>query len=201
MRSFSLTPDTRSLIAVGWSPAGSKSETILIATPPSDFSGRAGRWGTHISPFLCSGFPDSISADSAATVAVTPEFDSELASSSEMSIPATGLRPAAARSLAVAAPPIDVPRAVLVGAEERSGIFFFGLAGALSASREISLAQSEIDPVSGVPLSSACGASSKPLSFRGDFAMPGIWDRNWEMERVKQAWKTPDMLLLTAGCQ
>ena len=45
------------------------------------------------------------------------------ASSSEMSRPATGLRPAAARSFAVAAPPIEVPRAVLVGAEERSGMF------------------------------------------------------------------------------
>ena len=49
------------------------------------------------------------------------------ASSSEMSRPATGLRPAAARSRAVAAPPIEVPRAVLVGAEERSGIFFLAL--------------------------------------------------------------------------
>ena len=49
-----------------------------------------------------------------------------------MSRPATGLRPAAARSRAVAAPPIEVPRAVLVGADERSGIFLgldLGLAG------------------------------------------------------------------------
>ena len=34
-------------MAVGWSPAGSKSETILNAMPPSDFSGRAGRCGVH----------------------------------------------------------------------------------------------------------------------------------------------------------
>ena len=61
-------------MAVGWSPAGSKSDTILIAMPPSDFSGRAGRCGTHSSPFLCSGLPLSISADSAATVAVTPRI-------------------------------------------------------------------------------------------------------------------------------
>src|SRR5688500_19831424 len=94
-----------------------------METPPSDCSGRAGRCGTHNSPFLCSGLPDSIRAERAATVAVTPELSSEPTSSSEMSRPATGLRPAAARSLAVAAPPIEVPRAVLVGAEERSGIF------------------------------------------------------------------------------
>ena len=66
---------------------------------------------------------------------------SSSASSSAMSRPATGLRPAAARSRAVAAPPIEVPRAVLVGAEERSGIFFgFGLAmrwGALGLPRDL----------------------------------------------------------------
>ena len=109
-------------MAVGWSPAGWNSLTIFSAMPPSDFSGRSGRCGVQIWPFLCSGLPDSISRESAATVAVTPEFDSDSASSSEMSRPATGLSPAAARSLADAAPPIEVPRAVLVGAEERSGM-------------------------------------------------------------------------------
>jgi hypothetical protein len=67
------------------------------------------------------------------------------------------LRPAAERSFAEAAPPIDVPRAVRVGASERSGIFFDGLvepglpfAGAptgdvASASRAISSAQSAME--------------------------------------------------------
>ena len=117
------TPSTRSLIAVGWSPAGSKSDFMTIAMPPSDFSGRAGRCGVHSWPFLCSGLPLSISADSADTVAVTPELVIRSASSRSMSSPATGFRPAAARSRAEAAPPIEVPRAVLVGADERSGIF------------------------------------------------------------------------------
>ena len=127
-----------------------------MATPPSDFSGRAGRCGTHSSPFLCSGLPLSISAESAATVAVTPELSRESTSSRDMSRPATGFRPAAARSLGEAAPPIDVPRAVLVGADERPGIFFEGLGfDCFSASFSICSAQSEIEPDSGVPDNSA----------------------------------------------
>ena len=47
-RSFSLMPSTSSLIAVGWSPFGVMSETILKRLPPSDFSGRAGLCGTNI---------------------------------------------------------------------------------------------------------------------------------------------------------
>ena len=145
-----------------------------MAMPPSDFSGRAGRCGVHSWPSLCSGLPLSISADSAATVAVTRRtWPACSASSSEMSRPATGLRPAAARSRAVAAPPIEVPRAVLVGAADRSGIFFLlraGLAGppgaagaaGVSACRAMSAAQPAIEPAAGVPESSGCGASAKP---------------------------------------
>ena len=181
VRSLSLTPSTRSLIAVGWSPAGSKSDTILMAMPPSDFSGRAGRCGVHSSPSLCSGLPDSISAESAATVAVTPPEAIVSASSSEMSRPATGLRPAAARSLADAAPPIEVPRAVRPGEAERSGIFFEGFGDlppsplriwrpSCSASCSICSAQSAIEPVSGAPENSACGASAKPPLCSGSDA-------------------------------
>ena len=190
VRSAELTPSTRSRIAVGWSPAGSKSDSILMTMPPSDFSGRAGRCGVQIWPFLCSGLPDSISLDSASTVAVTPDCGIASASSRLMSRPGTGLRPAAARSRAVAAPPIDVPRAVLVGVDERSGIFFEGLAGlsspparrvacsdpgarvgwTSSASRAIWSAQSEIEPASGVPVNSACADSSKPPECNGSDA-------------------------------
>ena len=144
--------------------------------PPSDFSGRAGRCGVQIWPFLCSGLPLSISWESAATVAVTPDCDSCSASSRAMSRPATGFRPAAARSRADAAPPMEVPRAVLVGADERSGIFFLGFAGAVaagaavSASRAMSAAQSETLPDSGTPVSWACGASPKPGGCSGSEA-------------------------------
>ena len=46
-RSCALTPATSSGMAVGWSPAGWYSLTSLNFLPPSDFSGRAGRWGTN----------------------------------------------------------------------------------------------------------------------------------------------------------
>ncbi len=184
-------------MAVGWSPAGSNSDCMTMRMPPSDFSGRAGRCGVQISPFLCSGLPLSISFDSASTVAVTPDWGRDSASSRLMSRPATGFRPAADRSLAEAAPPIEVPRAVRVGAAERSGIFFVGLASraraavpasprvpaealptrgasipcpSRSASRAISSAQSAIDPDSGAPLSAGCGASAKPLRSSGSAA-------------------------------
>src|SRR5690606_11696886 len=93
----------------GWSPRGSKGETIWNGLPPSDFSGRGGRCGTQVLSWI-SGRPVSISADSAATVAVTDDADIDSASSRLISRPETGLRPLAARSRAVAAMPIDVPR-------------------------------------------------------------------------------------------
>ena len=111
-------------------------------TPPSDFSGRGGRCGTQVLS-RNSGRPLSISADSASTVAVTASAGigaqpagrpgiglaagrfaagsgfsvarNASASSSDMSMPGTGLRPAAARSRAVPLPPMEVPRAVLMG--------------------------------------------------------------------------------------
>ncbi|OWK20809.1 hypothetical protein AJ88_25360 [Mesorhizobium amorphae CCBAU 01583] len=151
-----------------------------------------------------------------ATVAVTPLDVIVSASSSEMSSPATGLRPAAVRSLAVAAPPIEVPRAVRPGEAERSGIFFaaFGF-GCCSASRSICSAQSAIEPVSGVPENSVCGASAKPplcsgseasrksvnglrrfgaprsscadggVFLSGSLAMTRIWEDSAKMERAE----------------
>ena len=94
--------------------------------PPSDFSGRGGRCGAQVLS-RNSGRPLSISADSASTVAVTASAGDRgqtagrrphralrrgasaagsgfsvarnaSASSSDMSMPGTGLRPAAARS-------------------------------------------------------------------------------------------------------
>ncbi len=81
--------------------------------PPSDFCGRAGRCGTQISPFLNSGLPLSMSLESASTVAVTAPVASDWASSSETSMPAIGLRPAAARVLGSEEAPIETPREVL----------------------------------------------------------------------------------------
>ena len=46
-RSFARTPLTSSSIACGWSPSGSNSETTRNRRPPSDLSGRGGRWGVH----------------------------------------------------------------------------------------------------------------------------------------------------------
>ncbi len=80
--------------------------------PPSDLSGRAGRCGVQILPSLNSGLPLSISADSASTVAVTAPGARFWASSSEVSMPATGLRPARARSFGSVELPIEVPRAL-----------------------------------------------------------------------------------------
>jgi hypothetical protein len=83
---------------------------MRMAMPPSDFSGRSGRCGTHIWPSLNSGLPESISAFSASTVAVTPLVEASWpASSSVTSSPATGIRPAAARSRGSFEPPIDAP--------------------------------------------------------------------------------------------
>lgn len=88
---------------------------MRISTPPSDFGGRAGRCGVQSLPSLNSGLPLSISADSASTVAVTPDVDVSLAASSrDTSRPATGLRPAAARVFGSVEPPMEVPRADLL---------------------------------------------------------------------------------------
>ena len=69
-------PSTSSLIAVGWSPFGSYSDLITNGTPPSDFSGRGGRWGVQTlfwpSLPLNSGRPSRISFSSASAVAATP---------------------------------------------------------------------------------------------------------------------------------
>ncbi len=190
-------PFTSSSIAPGWSPFGSKSETILRATPPSLFSGRGGRCGTQVLS-RNSGRPSSISRESDSTVAVTPDGGSAPASSSITSSPATGIKPAPARSLALARPPIDVPLAVRRGAvfccfsfsgfkgidrSERVGSprpftrrFGFSFAAPASASRAISSAQVEIDPDSfpaGTPSSFACGASPNPDFLRG--GMSRIW--------------------------
>ena len=54
LRSSAATPSTNSLMAVGWSPFGSYSDTSLKATPPSLFSGRGGRCGMN-----CGRLPDT----------------------------------------------------------------------------------------------------------------------------------------------
>src|SRR6185312_6687355 len=87
-------------------------------------------------PSLCSGLPDSISAESAATVAVTPPEAMVSASSSEISRPATGLRPAAVRSRADAAPPIEVPSELREGEALFAGIFLAGLPPPLTPPRK-----------------------------------------------------------------
>jgi hypothetical protein len=74
-------PSTSAAIAVGWSPAGWYSDTSSNRMPPSDFSGRGGRCGVHCLPFLNSGLPLSSSADSAATVADTPDVGVSMSSS------------------------------------------------------------------------------------------------------------------------
>jgi hypothetical protein len=71
VRSSSFTPFTSSLIAVGWSPAGSNGDTSLNFLPPSDFAGRSGRCGAQV-VLLISGRPVSIRAASAFALACTP---------------------------------------------------------------------------------------------------------------------------------
>src|SRR5690606_29941947 len=96
-------------------------------------------------------------------------------------------------------------------------------AGLLSASREICSAQAEIEPDSGAPMNSACGASEKPLRssgseasrksvtplprlrgavrssrvgrvvLSGDLAMFRIWVESGQMERVE--WRQRVILL------
>ena len=70
-RSFARTPLTSSSIACGWSPCGSNSETTRKRRPPSDLSGRGGRWGTHGGRLRMLGSPSSSSAlsESAETAA------------------------------------------------------------------------------------------------------------------------------------
>ena len=166
--------------------------------PPSDFSGRAGRCGVQILPFLCKGLPDSISAESASTVAVTavPAL-SEAASSSVVSMPDTGLRPALARVFGSVEPPIEVPRADL---EAAISTFLRCLPALEAISRWVSTAeasasasscftQSATEPCSGAPSKDDCGASSKPFGagdFFGDLAMRGIWRESLRKGRGKE---------------
>jgi hypothetical protein len=178
-------------MAVGWSPAGLYSVAMRIGTPPSDLSGRAGRCGVQVLPFLNSGLPLSISADSACTVAVLALVAPEASASSiDMSRPATALRPAAARSRGLVLAPIEVPRAVFLAFSFSASAFsasagdfpaflrclpaaerisrFSALRRALTASSSASFArsaaQSAIEPAedTGAPESFGCGASSNP---------------------------------------
>ena len=200
-------------MAVGWSPAGSKSETILIAMPPSDFSGRAGRCGVQSCAVLVqrvAGFDQRRKRRDRGGDAGIRQRLGIL----QRDVEAGDRIEAGGRALLRrAAPPIEVPRAVLVGAEERSGMRLddFGfkapspgsrreppsprwgeeveaatsctlfspsgeggpkgrMMGAFSASRTICSAQSDTDPVSGVPESSGCGDSSKPPRCNGSEA-------------------------------
>jgi hypothetical protein len=184
LRSFSLAPATRSAMAVGWSPAGLYSVAMRILTPPSDFSGRAGRCGVQVLPFLNSGLPLSISADSACTVAVLALVAPEASASSiDMSRPATALRPAAARSR-------GLPAAERIS---RFSALRRALTASSSASFARSAAQSAIEPAedTGAPESFGCGASSKPSNsepsgrgfFAGDLAMAAIWAESAAKER------------------
>ena len=70
VRSWRLTPSTRSAIACGWSPFGVNSDLITSRWPPSDFSGRGGRCGVH-GRSLNSGRPSRSSFSSACAVAAT----------------------------------------------------------------------------------------------------------------------------------
>ncbi|OWK23803.1 hypothetical protein AJ87_30245 [Rhizobium yanglingense] len=160
---------------------------MRMVIPPSDFSGRAGRCGVQILPFLCSGLPDSMSAESASTVAVTAvPAESCEASSSVVSMPETGLRPAAARVFGSVEPPIEVPRADFEAAIST----FLRCLPALeansrcvstldaSASASSCFTQSATEPSNGGPSMDDCGASSKPFGagdFFVDLAMRGIW--------------------------
>ncbi|MOA07176.1 hypothetical protein D3C78_1268600 [compost metagenome] len=175
-----------------------------MVTPPSDFGGRAGRCGVHSLPSLNSGLPLSISFDSASTVAVTAPGARLAASSSDTSMPATGLRPAAARVFGSLDAPMETPRAVL-----EAVVFLAVFEAAFSASLRASISiflrclpafeaisrwvstedasasasscftQSETLPLSGAPSNDDCGASSKPegeeVEFFGDLAMGEIW--------------------------
>ena len=61
-------------MAVGWSPLGSYSDEILKSMPPSDFSGRAGRWGTQGRSFRRTSplFSSRSSTSAVAAAPVTP---------------------------------------------------------------------------------------------------------------------------------
>ena len=76
VRSLRFTPSTRSAIAVGWSPLGSKSALMTKRRPPSDLSGRGGRCGVQIcvapSRARNSSRPSRSKCSSACIDAVTP---------------------------------------------------------------------------------------------------------------------------------
>ena len=146
----------------------------LSPAAPADAAPRAGR-------SCAAGCRLSISAESASTVAVTPPDRQRLGVLQRNVEPGDGHQAGAGALLGRAAPPMEVPRAVLVGAEERSGIFLDlrcpsplpsprGASALRSASFEISSAQSEIEPPSGAPENSAWGASEKPRGCSGSAA-------------------------------
>ena len=78
--------------------------------PPSDFGGRSGRCGTQGWPSRKMSRPFWIISSSAFTVAVTPPSGSASASSIDTDMPATGLRPPAARVFGSVEPPSEPPR-------------------------------------------------------------------------------------------
>src|SRR5277367_6483158 len=71
-RSLAATPLRSSSIAWGWSPFGSNSDTTRNLRPPSDLSGRGGRWGSHGGRLRMLGSPPSSSALSESAVTAAP---------------------------------------------------------------------------------------------------------------------------------
>ena len=71
-RSCERTPLTSSSIACGWSPSGSNSETTRNRRPPSDLSGRGGRWGVHGGRLRMLGSPPSSNSFSDSALAGAP---------------------------------------------------------------------------------------------------------------------------------
>ena len=59
-------------IGPDWSPSGSNSETTRKRRPPSDLSGRGGRWGTHGGRLRILGSPSSSRAFSDSALAGAP---------------------------------------------------------------------------------------------------------------------------------
>src|SRR6202453_5104530 len=66
------TPLTSSSIACGWSPFGSNSDTTRKRRPPSDLSGRGGRWRSHGGRLRMLGSPSSKRALSESAVTAAP---------------------------------------------------------------------------------------------------------------------------------
>jgi hypothetical protein len=112
---------------------------MRIGTPPSDFSGRAGRCGVQVLPFLNSGLPLSISA------ARSRSFEE------------------------VRAVRLDEPGAPGASSASFAGSLILDLEGGVgfSASSAISAAQSDMEPERGAPDSGFCGTSPKPSTVSG----------------------------------